>query len=143
MSDIEILLAKRRDLRVYAHPVVPPQSEIDAHCLTHQPLRQWCWACQQAKGRGGQHRRQHPEGTFSIIRLDYALMHDPHVPPQRSGRQQTFASLTAVKTTAGLCTAVLTSKQGYAPHQAAQLHRWSVKYGFANIYNLMLRHRSP
>ena len=31
----------------------------------------------------------------------------------------------------GLCTAVFTSKKSYTPHQAAQLHRWIVKHGFA------------
>ena len=39
--------------------------------------------------------------------------------------------LTAVETTTGLCTAVLTSKKGYAPHQATQLHRWIVNLRFA------------
>ena len=37
---------------------------------------------------------------------------------------------TAIESTTGLCTAALTSKKGYTPHQAAQLHRWIVKHGF-------------
>ena len=36
----------------------------------------------------------------------------------------------AIESTTGLCTAVLTSKKGYTPHQATQLHRWIVKHGF-------------
>ena len=54
-------------------PVLPPQHEIDAHSLTHQPFRSWCRVCQQAKGRGGHHQRQHQEESISIIQLDYNL----------------------------------------------------------------------
>ena len=61
-------------------------------------------------------------------------MHDPHQAPQRQGRQTTFTILTAIESTIGLGLAVLTSKKGYTPHQAAQLHHWIVKYGFTKVY---------
>ena len=89
--------------------------------------------CQQAKGRGGQHHRQHQqEENISIIQLDYTLMHDPHQAPQRTGRPHTFTILAAIESTPGLGLAVLTSKRGYTPHQAAQRHRWIIKHGLTN-----------
>ena len=81
--------------------VLPPQHEIDAHSLTHQPFRSWCCVCQQAKGHGGQHQ----EENISIIQLDYTIMNDPCQAPQRSGRQYTYTILTAIESTTGLCTA--------------------------------------
>ena len=57
-------------------------------------------------------------------------MHDPHQPPQRTGKPHTYAILTAIESTTGRELAGLTSKKGYTPHQAAQLHRWIVKHGF-------------
>ena len=112
-------------------PILPSQAEQDTHSLTHQPFRSWCRVCQQAKGCGGQHRRQHQqEESVSIIQLDYTFMHDPHQPPQSSGKPHTCATLTAIESTTGLCTAALTSKKGYMPHQTAQLHSWIAKHSF-------------
>ena len=70
------------------------------------------------------------EENISIIQLDYTFMHDPHQAPQRTGRPHTYTILTAIESTTGLGLAVLTSKKGYTPHQAAQLHRWIIKHGF-------------
>ena len=71
-------------------------------------------------GRGGQHRRQHQQDeNVSIIQLDYTFTHDPHQPPQRSGKPHTYTILTAIESMTGLCTAVLTSKKGYAPSSSA------------------------
>ena len=56
-------------------------------------------------------------------------MHDPH----QHLRGQVNLHLHhpyAIESTMGLCTAVLTSKKRYTPHQAAQLHHWIVKHGF-------------
>ena len=112
-------------------PILPSEQEQDTHSLTHQPYRSWCRVCQQAKGRGGQHRRQHQkEENVSIIQLDYTFMHDPHQAPRRQGQQHTFTILTAIESTTGLGLAVPSSKKGYTPHQAAQLHRWIIKHGF-------------
>ena len=112
-------------------PVLPSQQEQDTHSLTHQPYPSCC-VRQQAKGRGGQHRRRQQEENISIIQFDYTFMHDPHQAPQRQGRQHTYTILTAmaIESTTGLGLAVLTSKKGYTPHQAAQLHRWIIKHGF-------------
>ena len=57
-------------------------------------------------------------------------MRDPHQAPQRQGRQHTYTILTAIESITGLGLAVLTSKKGYTPHQAAQLQRWMIKRGF-------------
>ena len=123
-------------------PILPSQQEQHAHSLTHQPYRSWCRVCQQAKGRGGQHHRQHQqEENISIIQLDYMFMHNPHPAPQREGRQHTYTILTAVKSTTGLGLAVLTSKKGYTPHQAAQLHRWIINMDLQKVcYNQTMRH---
>ena len=130
MNDIEDPIGEAEKPQSLRSPVLPLQSEQDAHALTHQPFRSWCRVCQQAKGRVGQHRQQHQEGDISIIQLDYTFMYDPHQAPQQSGRPHTYTILTAIESTTGLCTAVLTSKKSYTPHQAAQLHRWIVKHGF-------------
>ena len=112
-------------------PTLPSQAEQDTHSLTHQPFRSWCRACLQAKGRGGQHWKQHEqEENISVTQLDYTFTRDPHQPPQRSRKPHTYTILTAIDSTTGLCTAVLTSKKDYTPHQATQLHCWIVKHGF-------------
>ena len=46
-------------------------------------------------------------------------MHDTHQAPQQSGKPHTYTILTAIESTMGLCTAALTSKKGYTPHQEA------------------------
>ena len=99
MNATEDLIGEAEKPRSLRSPVLPPQHEIDAHSLTHQPFRSWCRACQQAKGRGGQHRRQHQEENVSIIQLDYTFMHNPHQAPQCSGRQHTYTILTAIEST--------------------------------------------
>ena len=75
-------------------PILPSQQEQDTHSLTHQSYRSWCRVCQQAKGRGGQHRRQHQQDeNVNIIQLDYTFMHDPgdpHQAPQRTGKPHTY-----------------------------------------------------
>ena len=74
--------------------------------------------------------RQDQEENVIIAQLDYTFTNDPHQAPQRSGRPHTYTILTAIKSTTRLCTAVLTSKKGYTPHQVAQLHRWIAKQSF-------------
>ena len=81
-----------RDLKVYAHRSYLHNLK-SMHSPTHQPFRSRRQVCQQAKGRGGQHCWQHQEENISSIQLDYPFMHDPHVPPQRPGRQQPTPSL--------------------------------------------------
>ena len=125
------LAGEAQQAQTLRSPILPSQQEQDAHSLTHQPHRSWCRICQQAKGRGCQHRRQYQqEENISIIQPDYTFMHDPHQAPQRTGRPHTYTILTAIESTTGLGLAVLTSKKGYTPHQAAQLHRWIIRHGF-------------
>ena len=108
-------------------PILPSQQEQDTHSLTHQPYPSFA----NTKGRGGQHRRQQQQKeNISIIQLDYTFMHDPHQAPQRTGKPHTYTILTAIESTTGIGLAVLTSKKGYTPHQASQLHRWIIKHGF-------------
>ena len=80
-------------------PTLPSQAEQDTHSLTHQLFRSWCRVCQQAKGRGGQHRRQHQQDeNVRVIQLDCTFMHDPHQPPQRSGEPHTYTIRTVLST---------------------------------------------
>ena len=129
----DILLARRRNLRASAHSVLPPASDIEAHQSNTSTISdKWCSVCQQARGRTGQHRRQHQEENISIIQrrphlhvttlmyLHNVLADNTPTPFLRHWRQQQ-----------GLCAEMLTSKKGYTPHQAAQLHQWAVKHGFA------------
>ena len=81
------LAGEAQQAQTLRSPILPSQQEQDAHSLTRQPYRSWCRVCQQAKGRGGQHRRQHQqEENISITQLNYTFMHDPHQAPQRTGR---------------------------------------------------------
>ena len=64
--------------------------------------------------------RQHQqEEKVSVIQLDYTFTRDPHQPPQRPGKPHIYIILTATESMTGPCTALLTSKKGYVPHQAA------------------------
>ena len=98
VNDIDDPIDEAEKSQTLRSPILLPQREIDTPSLTHQPFRSWCQVCQQAKDRGGQHRRQHQEEKINIIQLDYTFMQDPHQAPQRSGRQQTFTILTAIET---------------------------------------------
>ena len=53
-----------------------------------------------------------PIHIVSITQLDDTFTHNPHQPHQRSGKPHTYTILTAIESTTGLCTAVLTSKKG-------------------------------
>ena len=84
-----------------------------------------CWpkSRQRLAAKSGRERQHHTQ-------LDYASIHDPHVHPQRSGKQQTYTILTHFETTTGLRIAVLISKKGHTAHHIAQLHHWIVKHSF-------------
>ena len=122
--NINILQEKNNNHRSLRSPILPSQQEQDTHTLTHQSYRSWCHVCQQAKGRGGQHRRQHQQDeNISIIQLDYTFMHDPHQPPQHSGEPHTYTHSYGHRVhnrTALQC-------QRRATHH---IHRWIVKHGF-------------
>ena len=54
-------------------PQPPAQEEIDEHCLTHLPFRNWCRHCVRAKGRAVDHKSQERDG-LSEIHLDYCFL---------------------------------------------------------------------
>ena len=58
------------------------------------------------------------------------MIHFKHLNVKADRLPSVFTILTAIESTTGLGLAVLTSKKGYTPHQAAQLHRWIIKHGF-------------
>jgi hypothetical protein len=53
------IVAERGDelVRVVADPRLPTEKEIEKHCLTHLPYRNWCAVCVAAKGKDLDHRK--------------------------------------------------------------------------------------
>ena len=43
-------------------PIRPTQDEVDAHMLTHLPLRSWCPHCVRGKSKGKAHRKRAGKG---------------------------------------------------------------------------------
>ena len=54
---------------------LPTQKDVDEHCLTHLPYRNWCQYCVQGKGRVAPHFKQ-PVRTDGLteIHFDYCFM---------------------------------------------------------------------
>ena len=47
-----------RNPRKLLDPKLPTQKEIDEHCLTHLPFRNWCPHCVAGKGKMAPHYKQ-------------------------------------------------------------------------------------
>ena len=64
-----------RNPRTLLDPQLPSQKEIDEHCLTHLPYRNWCPHCVAGKGKMGAHHKQ-PNRTDGLVEVhfDYAFM---------------------------------------------------------------------
>ena len=105
MNDIEDPVGETERPQSQSSPVLPPQSEI---------------------------HRQHPEENISVTQLHYTFMHDPHAPPQRSGRQQVCYDPHSHRGYHWIMyrSTYFQIYKGYARHQATQLHCWVVKHGF-------------
>ena len=64
-----------RNSRRVLDPKLPSQKEIDEHCLTHLPYRNWCTHCVFGKGRAAPHfKRQEREDSLAEVHFDYCFM---------------------------------------------------------------------
>ena len=60
-------------------PVLPSESEVEEHELTHLPLRCWCRHCVRAKGKESPHHESSPGGV-SKCATDYMFMGEDGTP---------------------------------------------------------------
>ena len=64
-----------RNPRKLLDPKLPPQREVEEHCLTHLPYRNWCSHCVQGKGKSAPHfKRASREDSLSEVHFDYCFM---------------------------------------------------------------------
>ena len=64
-----------RNPRKLLDPKMPSQKEVDEHCLTHLPYRNWCDFCVQGKGRTAPHFKQETRTDgLTEIHFDYCFM---------------------------------------------------------------------
>ena len=66
------------DAKLKHAPCLPSPAEVDKHCATHLPYRNWCPICVKAKAKEDAHRRAN-EGLgektgYPVISMDYAFM---------------------------------------------------------------------
>ena len=64
-----------RNPRKLLDPKMPSRQEVEEHCLTHLPYRNWCSCCVQGKGKSAQHfkRRSSTDG-LAEVHFDYCFM---------------------------------------------------------------------
>ena len=64
-----------RNPRKLLDPKLPSQKEVEEHCLTHLPYRNWCAHCVAGKGRMAP-RFKHPDRADGLaeVHFDYAFM---------------------------------------------------------------------
>ena len=64
-----------RNPRQLLDPKLPSQKEVDEHCLTHLPYRNWCQHCVQGKGKMTPHSK-HPSRIDGLteVHFDYCFM---------------------------------------------------------------------
>ena len=55
-------------------PKLPTQEEIDEHCLTLLPYRNWCRHCVRAKGKAADHAEHRREDGLPEIHFDYCFL---------------------------------------------------------------------
>ena len=53
------------------NPQLPTQAEIDEHCLTRLPFRNWCQFCVKGVGRASDHQAHHREDGLPEVHMDY------------------------------------------------------------------------
>ena len=64
-----------RNPRKMLDPKLPPQREVEEHCLTHLPYRNWCSHCVQGKGKAAPHfRKGSREDGLTEVYFDYCFM---------------------------------------------------------------------
>ena len=81
MSPEEVVEAPReqeygvRNPRKLLDPKLPTQQEVEEHCLTHLPYRNWCTCCVQGKGKSSPHFKR-PTRTDGLtkVHVGYCFM---------------------------------------------------------------------
>ena len=64
-----------RNPRKMLDPKLPTQREMEEHCLTHLPYRNWCTHCVLGKGRAAPHyKRTTREDSLVEVHFDYCFM---------------------------------------------------------------------
>ena len=64
-----------RNPRKMLDPKLPSQREVEEHCLTHLPYRNWCSHCVQGKGKAAPHfRKGSREDGLTEVHFDYCFM---------------------------------------------------------------------
>ena len=64
-----------RNPRKLLDPKMPSRQEVEEHCLTHLPYRNWCSCCVQGKGKSAPHFKR-PSRTDGLaeVHFDYCFM---------------------------------------------------------------------
>ena len=55
-------------------PKLPSQAEVEEHCLTHLPFRNWCKHCIRGAGRVTDHRSHVRDDGLPEVHLDYCFL---------------------------------------------------------------------
>ena len=64
-----------RNPRRMLDPKLPTQREVEEHCLTHLPYRNWCAHCVLGKGRAAPHyKKETREDSLAEVHFDYCFM---------------------------------------------------------------------
>ena len=68
----------QRKLRTMLDPKLPSQVEVQQHCLTHMPYRNWCPHCVRGRGKEMEHRskRAAEEESLPEYHMDYCFPGD-------------------------------------------------------------------
>ena len=111
-------------------PAAPTLAERQLHELTHQPYRDWCPICVQARGRQSPHLKKVDKRP--CIQIDYAFVSDRNIQatdtPAADGRTRATI-LTAIDTATGLTLACVIQAKGKSEYSTAELYRFIQEAG--------------
>ena len=57
-------------IKIKRIPAMPTQAEIDEHCATHVPFRDWCEFCVHGKARDDPHFRAKKQREIPVPEID-------------------------------------------------------------------------
>ena len=64
-----------RNPRKLLDPKLPSRQEVEEHCLTHLPYRNWCTFCVQGKGKATPHFKNPSRSDgLSEVHFDYCFL---------------------------------------------------------------------
>ena len=64
-----------RNPRKLLDPKLPSRQEVEEHCLTHLPYRNWCTFCVQGKGKASPHFKNPSRSDgLSEVHMDYCFL---------------------------------------------------------------------